>query len=164
MKSIFFNFNPNITVKFHTILKIYLTKRKTQSYMIIPSYCLSRILCDDLLNYINEFMTNPYEIYREHAEINYNLFRTLLDHEFNQMFLTWQFTNCFCQYAISELSKYKPSKFRIDSFICSITRNCPEYSILSRRKDVLMSIGCITPEKWRLLGILDKQYFYNNTY
>jgi hypothetical protein len=109
-------------------------------------------------------MTNPYEIYKEHAEIHYNLFSSLLINEFNQMFLTWQFTNSCCHYAISEICKYKPSKFRIDSFIYSIKRNCPEYSILNGGKDILMTIGCISHEKWRLLGILDKQKIYNSSY
>lgn len=132
--------------------------------MINPSYCLCTILCDDILNQINDFMTNPYTLYKEHAENQYYLFRELLHNEFNQMFLTWQFTNCGCYYAISEICKYKPGKFRIDSLICSIKRNCPEYSILNGGKDILMNIGCISPVKWSLLGILDKQKFYNSTY
>ena len=127
--------------------------------MINQFYCLSPILCEDLLNQIKSFMSNPCTLHYEHCENHYNMIKNLINNEFNQMFITWQFQNCCCHYAITEICKYNPKQFKLDSFICSIKRDCPEYAILKGGKDILMTIGCISPEKWRLLTTLDKSAY-----
>ena len=121
------------------------------------SYCLSKIVCDDVLTIVNQFMVNPYKIYSEHSEISYFNISTLLYSQLNNSFLTWRYEHPCCSLAITLISEYKPYKFKLDYFVGSIRKQFPEYSILKKGRDLLLVMGCISGEKWKLLCFIDNR-------
>jgi len=125
------------------------------------SYCLSRKIGDDVLTIVNQFMVNPYKIYSEYSEISYFNISTILHSQFNNSFLTWRYEHPCCSLATTLISEYKPYKFKLDYFVGSIKKQCPEYSVLKNGRDLLLVMGCISSEKWKLLCFIDKRDLIN---
>tara|TARA_B100001996_G_scaffold371860_1_gene347662 strand:- start:1048 stop:1467 length:420 start_codon:yes stop_codon:yes gene_type:complete len=126
-----------------------------------PSYCLYRKVGDDILTVINSYIVNPYNIYKEHSKITYYNIISILNSEFYNSFLTWHYEHPCCSLAMSLINEYDPHKFKLDYFVSTIKTQCPEYSSLKKGRDLLLVMGCITSQKWKLLCLIDKTDLIN---